>query len=194
MIGEGSKAQGNPRFLAQKSKALRARKTLFFPAPGIEGSPAPDFMLKDKDGKQYSLKDITTTYAVLYFYPKDNTPGCTIEALEFNKALSVLHKLGVSVVGVSGGNEKSKKSFCEKHGLNLLLLSDSDFSASAKYGVYGEKKFMGRAYKGISRVTFILDKDRKILKVFDKVNPATHAAEVIDFLKIGVLKDRVGKK
>ena len=147
------------------------------------GKKAINFILKDKDGKEHFLSDMKTKYTVLYFYPKDDTPGCTLEAIEFTSKLPELKKLGASVVGISGGDEKTKKKFCEKHDLGVLLLSDTHFETSKKYGVYGEKHFMGRKYDGIFRTTFILDKDHKIVHVFESVKPEGHAMEVLSFLK-----------
>lgn len=147
------------------------------------GKKAIDFKMKDKDGKEWSLKDFKTKFTVLYFYPKDDTPGCTIEAIDFTKGMAELKKAGVSVVGISGGNDKTKEKFCKKHNLGVLLLSDTDFKVSGQYGVYGEKSFMGRKYMGISRVTFVLDKGKKVIKVFEKVQPLGHAGEVLDFVK-----------
>ena len=144
---------------------------------------APEFSLKDKDSKIHSLKDIKGDFIVLYFYPKDSTPGCTIEAQQFNKDLSNFKKFNTIIIGISGGDEKSKTKFCEKHNLKLLLLSDSDFKVSKEYGVYGEKSFMGRKFFGISRTTFILDKDHKIINIYNKVNPLAHSEEVLIFIK-----------
>jgi peroxiredoxin Q/BCP len=151
--------------------------------PKKEGSKAPAFSLKDKDGKIYALKDMDEKYLVIYFYPKDNTPGCSIEAREFSKDIAKYKKLGAKVIGVSGGDEKSKTKFCEKNNLKILLLSDTDFNVSEKYGVYGEKKFMGKTYMGITRTTFILDKERKIVKVFEKVKPLGHSKDVLKNLE-----------
>ncbi|MBT3406786.1 thioredoxin-dependent thiol peroxidase [Candidatus Woesearchaeota archaeon] len=145
---------------------------------------APAFSLKDKEGVRHSLKDFDSEFIVLYFYPKDNTPGCTIEANMFSKDSAKYSALNTTVVGVSGGDEKTKSKFCERNRLKILLLSDTDFSVATKYGVYGEKSFMGRKYMGVSRVTFILDNSRKIVKVFDKVKPAIHSKEVLEFLKL----------
>ncbi len=148
-----------------------------------EGSKAPDFSLKDKDGNVFKLYDRNSEYNVVYFYPKDNTPGCTIEANEFSSVLDDFGKLGVGVIGISGGDEKSKKKFCERHELRVTLLSDPDFKVCKNYKAYGEKKFMGRTYNGIFRVTYVLDKDKKIVKVYDKVKAAGHAKEVLEFIQ-----------
>lgn len=143
---------------------------------------AYSFNLKDKDGNSYKLSDFDDDFIVLYFYPKDNTPGCTIEANEFNKALPKFKKLNTKVIGISGGDEKTKQKFCDKHGLKFLLLSDTDFKVSKKYGQFGEKKFMGRTYEGIFRTTFILDKKRNVVEVIEKVKPLGHAKQVLDII------------
>lgn len=148
-----------------------------------EGEKAIDFLLEDKDGEKYSLKDFNSDYLVLYFYPRDSTPGCTIQAQEFTKNLDKFKKLNAFVLGISGGNEETKKKFYEKFNLKVLLLSDPDYSISAKYGVYEEKSFLGRKFLGIKRTTFVLDKNRNIIKVFEKVNPKKHSEEVMDFIK-----------
>ena len=148
-----------------------------------EKKKAPAFNLPDKDGVKLALKDINTKYTVVYFYPKDNTPGCSIEAAGFSKLKPKFDKLGVTIVGISGGNEKSKTKFCNALNLKILLLSDDEnFSVSTKYDVYGEKKFMGRTYMGISRVTYVLDENKKIIKVYENVKPPIHPKEVLDFI------------
>jgi peroxiredoxin Q/BCP len=147
------------------------------------GTEAPDFSLKDRYGKSHSLDNVKSKYTVVYFYPKDNTPGCALEATMFNKDLDRFRELGTEIIGISGGDEASKTEFCEKHKLTLTLLSDNDFSVSRKYGVYDEKSFMGHKYLGISRTTFVLDKDRDIIKVFENVNPVMHSKDVMSFLK-----------
>jgi thioredoxin-dependent peroxiredoxin len=147
-----------------------------------ENAKALDFKLKDKEGKTYSLKDFKEERIVLYFYPKDNTPGCTIEANEFNHDLPLYKKANAVVIGVSGGDEKTKTKFCEKNKLQMLLLSDTDFKVSKAYGTYGEKSFMGRKYLGIGRTTFIIKKG-KVIKIFEKVNPFGHSKQVLDYLK-----------
>ena len=148
-----------------------------------ENSKAPHFKLKDKDENEHQLSKIKADYFVVYFYPKDNTPGCTIEAGMFNKNLKEFKDLKTQIIGISGGDEKSKTKFCEKHDLKLLLLSDTDFSVSKKYQVYGEKSFMGKKYMGINRITYILDKNLKIIKFYNKVKPFVHANEVLEFIK-----------
>ena len=144
---------------------------------------APDFSLKDKDGKNHSLKDIKSKYTVVYFYPRDSTPGCTIEATEFNKYLNHFKRLETTIIGISGGDEKSKTKFCDTHNLKFALLSDTDYKISNKYGVYGEKSFMGKKFMGISRITFVLDKNKKIIKIYDKIKPLIHSNEVLEFIK-----------
>ena len=148
-----------------------------------EGNQALDFTLMDKNGQKHKLSNIKSKYVIIYFYPKDNTPGCTIEAISFSKSFDDFTSLGATVIGISSGDEKSKTKFCEKYDLKVLLLSDQDFSVSNKYGVYGEKSFMGKKYMGISRDTFVLNQDHKVLKVFRGVKPADHIAEVLGFLK-----------
>lgn len=143
------------------------------------GSMAPDFSLKDKDGTPHSLKQVKSKYTVVFFYPKDDTPGCTIEAKEISAALSKFAQSGVTVFGVSGGDDKSKKKFCEKFGLKVTLLSDTDFTVASAYGCYGEKTFMGRTFMGIMRTTFLLDASKRVVKVFDGVKPEGHAAELL---------------
>ncbi len=147
-----------------------------------EGENAIDFSLKDKDNKVHKLSNIKSKYIVLYFYPKDDTPGCTIEAGSFNNNINKFKELNIEVIGISGGNEKTKKDFCAKYGLNITLLSDSDFEVSKKYGVFREKNFFGKKINAIGRITFII-KNGKIIKVFRKVYPDRHIQEVLDFFK-----------
>ena len=148
-----------------------------------EGKIAPDFALKDKDGNIVKLSETNANYTILYFYPKDNTPGCTIEANEFTSVLNDFEKLNVKVIGISGGNKESKKKFCEKNELRVTLLSDPDFQVCKKYEAYGEKQFMGKTYNGIFRITYILDKNKKVIKTFGKVKASGHAKEVLDFVR-----------
>ena len=147
------------------------------------GQKAPSFSLTDRNGKTCTLSDIKGDYAVVYFYPKDNTPGCTIEAIQFNQQLADFKKLKTTVIGISGGDEKSKTTFCNKHDLNLLLLSDPDFATAKAFGSYGEKSFMGRTFNGILRNPYVLDRERKIIKIYDKVKPESHPGEVLEFIR-----------
>jgi thioredoxin-dependent peroxiredoxin len=151
----------------------------------LVGSVAFDFNLKDKDDVNYSLKDLVkkNNFIVLYFYPKDDTPGCTIEAQMFSKDLNEFNKLNTLILGISGGDNKSKEKFCNKFNLKINLLSDIDFLVSKKYNVYAKKQMYGKEYFGISRVTFIIDKNQKIIKIFDKVDPKIHSTEVLDFIE-----------
>lgn len=149
------------------------------------GDRAPSFSLKDKTGKTRSLRNIKSKYTVVYFYPKDDTSGCTLEAKGFTRNLARLRKLGAQVVGISGGNTKSKQHFCKKHRIKVTLLSDPSFKTAKNFKSFGAKKFMGKTYKGIARNTFILDKEKRIIKMFNSVNPTTHPEEVIRFLKKG---------
>ena len=148
-----------------------------------EGKKAPAFALKDKDGKVHRLNGVEADFTVLFFYPKDNTPGCTIEAKSFSADVKKFQRQGAELIGISGGDEKTKEKFCNKHDLNVLLLSDSDFEVSKKYGVFGKKSFMGKTFQGIHRRTFVLDKTKKVIKVFEKVKPAVHSQEVLAFLE-----------
>jgi peroxiredoxin Q/BCP len=154
-----------------------------------EGAKAPKFALEDKDGRVYGVGKEKADYTVLYFYPKDDTPGCTIEAQEFSSNLKDFKSRKASVIGISGGDQKTKAKFCGKYKLQVPLVSDTNFSVSRAYGAYGDKKFMGRSFKGIHRKTFIVDSAGTIAKVFDSVKPEGHAEEVleaIDALRAGV--------
>jgi peroxiredoxin Q/BCP len=142
-----------------------------------------DFKLKNQDLELVELAKVKANYTVLFFYPKDNTSGCTIEAKEFSDHLKDFKALKTEVFGISGLDEKSKKKFCDKQNLKVTLLADPNFTLSKKLKVYGKKKFMGREYLGITRTTFILDKNKNILQVYEKVKPLGHAKEILDFLK-----------
>ena len=144
-----------------------------------EGSAAPAFKTTDQNGDNISLKDLRGQKVVLYFYPKDDTPGCTKEACSFRDAFSKYKKKGITILGVSPDSEKSHQKFITKYKLPFTLLADTDHSIADAYGVYGEKKFMGRTYMGIHRTTFLIDEKGKIKKVFEKVKPEDHADEVL---------------
>lgn len=150
------------------------------------GSRAPAFALSDRDGEIHTLDSIESEYVVLYFYPKDNTPGCTVEAKEFEYLLAKFTKANCTVVGISGGDSRTKLLFCTAQALKrLLLLSDSDFSVAKKFGSFGEKSFMGRKFQGIFRKTFVLNRDRQVVRIFDNVKPEGHAGEVLKFIRSG---------
>ena len=142
------------------------------------GTKAPDFSLTDMNGKRHTLASFPSSYIVLYFYPKDNTAGCTLEARDFSTHAENFRSHGISIVGVSGGDDASKKDFCERSHLTITLLSDTDFSVSKKYGVYGEHSFLGKKFLGISRTTFVLDANKKIVLRYDNVNPQGHASVI----------------
>jgi thioredoxin-dependent peroxiredoxin len=145
-----------------------------------EGSAAPQFSTKDANGDTVSLKDLRGEKVVLYFYPKDDTPGCTKEACSFRDAFSKFKKRGIRVLGISPDNETSHKKFTAKYKLPFTLLADTDHSIADAYGAYGEKKFMGRTYMGVLRATFLIDEKGKIKKIFSKVKPDEHANEVLE--------------
>lgn len=147
------------------------------------GKKAPAFNLPDKDGVKHALKNVNTNYTVVYFYPRDNTPGCTVEAKTFTTYKSRFDKAGISIIGISGGDEKSKTKFCLNNKLKILLLSDADGKIGTKYGVYGEKKFMGKTFIGFKRMSFLLDKNKKIIKVYEKVKSAQHPKEILKDVK-----------
>ena len=144
-----------------------------------EGSVAPNFAAKDENGETVRLKDLRGQRVVLYFYPKDDTPGCTKEACSFRDAFADFKKRDIKVLGVSKDSEASHKKFAAKYKLPFTLLADPDHSIADAYGVYGEKKFMGRTYLGVKRVTFLIDEKGKVKKVFEKVKPEEHAREVL---------------
>jgi peroxiredoxin Q/BCP len=145
-----------------------------------EGTVAPDFTVKDENGETVSLKDLRGQRVVLYFYPKDDTPGCTKDACSFRDAFAKYKKRKIKVLGVSLDSEASHKKFATKYKLPFTLLADTDHAISDAYGVYGQKKFMGRSYLGVNRITFLIDEKGKIKKVFEKVKPEDHASEVLD--------------
>ncbi|MCD6024703.1 MAG: peroxiredoxin [Fibrobacteria bacterium] len=147
------------------------------------GDKAPPFALLDDAGRRVSLKDFAGKALVLYFYPKDSTPGCTQESCDFRDNLNRLKSAGAAVVGVSADSVESHKRFKEKQGLNFPLLSDPDHEALEAYGVWREKSLYGRKFMGIVRSTFLIDGKGKILKVFPKVSVKGHVDEVLAALR-----------
>jgi thioredoxin-dependent peroxiredoxin len=144
-----------------------------------EGDKAPDFAARDAEGNPVQLSDLRGQKVVLYFYPKDNTPGCTKEACSFRDSYSKFKKRGIKVIGVSLDSEASHKKFAAKYDLPFTLLADVDRSVSEAYGTYGKKKFMGREHMGVNRMTFLIDEKGDIKRIFPKVKPETHADEVL---------------
>ena len=145
-----------------------------------EGDKAPDFTTTDQDGNTVKLSDHKGERVVLYFYPKDDTPGCTKEACSFRDADTTYRKKGIKVFGISTDDEKSHQKFISKFQLPFDLLADTDKSIVEKYGVWGEKSMYGKKYMGTMRKTFLIDEKGKIAKIFDKVNVAEHADEVLE--------------
>jgi len=149
----------------------------------IEGVAAPAITAQDQDGKAVSLEEYRGRKVVLYFYPKDDTPGCTKEACAFRDNFPNFNILGVDILGVSVDNESKHKKFAEKFSLPFRLVADPDRHIVEAYGVWGQKKFMGREYMGTSRVTYLINEQGVIEKVWPKVNPALHAEELLNYLK-----------
>ena len=146
------------------------------------GMKAPDFTLLDKDGKSVSLSDFLGKKVVLYFYPKDNTPGCTRQACAFAGAYSEFQRRGVEVIGVSKDSVASHVKFAEKHQLPFVLLADPERKAIEAYGVWQEKKMCGKVSMGVVRTTFLIDEKGMIADVMPKVKPDTNAAEILAYL------------
>ena len=148
-----------------------------------EGDIAPDFTSRDAEGNPVKLSELRGQNVVLYFYPKDDTPGCTKQACSFRDSSDVYEREGVKVLGVSLDDEQSHQAFAEKYNLPFTLLADTDHSVSEAYGVYGEQRYGDKTFLGVARKTFLIDKDGRIKKVFDKVNVEQHADEVLEAFK-----------
>ena len=140
---------------------------------------APDFKLPDQEGKNHSLSDYRGKWLVLYFYPKDFTPGCTKEACAFRDARQEFDKRGVKIVGISKDTVALHKKFAEKYRLNFPLLADHEHQVIEAYGAWGKKKFMGREFFGILRSTFLINPKGEIVKEYKNVNPITHSSEIL---------------
>ncbi|KAA0205696.1 thioredoxin-dependent thiol peroxidase [Candidatus Uhrbacteria bacterium] len=147
------------------------------------GSKAPDFTLPDQNGEMHSLKDVKRKWLLLYFYPKDDTPGCTVEACTIRDNFGAFKKAGITVWGVSADPVKKHAKFAEKYELPFTLLSDEEKGMLKAYGVWAKKKFMGREYMGIFRNSFLIDPNGKIAKIYEGVKPAEHAEEVLADVK-----------
>lgn len=147
------------------------------------GDKAPAFSAPDQEGIVHSLKDYAGSWVILYFYPKDDTPGCTKEACGFRDNLPKFKKMDATVLGVSVDSVKKHAKFVEKYGLPFTLLADEEKEIVNAYGVWGKKKFMGREYMGTNRVSFLIDPKGKIAKIYETVKPDVHPTEVLEDLK-----------
>ena len=148
-----------------------------------ENTKAPVFNLPSTNTKNYSLKDSLGNYVIIYFYPKDNTPGCTLETNDFNKLLPKFKKLNCEILGISKDNLKSHNKFRDKYKIKFDLLADEEIKVLKKYKVWAKKKFMGREFMGIVRTTFLIDKKGKIIKIWSNVKVKDHAKEVLETLQ-----------
>jgi peroxiredoxin Q/BCP len=147
-----------------------------------EGKPAPEFELESDSGETVRLSDLRGRPVVLYFYPKDDTPGCTTEACEFRDAYDVFRDRGAEVLGVSPDDVTSHEKFKSKYELPFTLLADPNHEVAEKYGVWGERKFAGKSYMGITRSTFIIDREGRVASAMFGIKPAGHAAKVLESL------------
>ncbi len=147
------------------------------------GQKAPDFSLLDTDGNKIKLSELRGKKVVLYFYPKDDTPGCIKEACSFRDELPNFDANNAAVFGISMDNQQSHKKFAEKYDLPFVLLCDTKGDVCKKYGIYGLKSLYGKKFWGIKRTTFIIDENRKIMHIFEKVNPENHAKEVLEAIR-----------
>ena len=143
------------------------------------GEKAPDFTLQDKNGKSVSLSDFLGKKVILYFYPRDNTPGCTRQACAFASSYSAFQNINAEVIGISKDSVTSHEKFAQKHSLPFVLLSDPELQAIKAYGVWQEKKLYGKVSMGVMRTTFLIDEKGKIEKIMPKVKPDTNAAEIL---------------
>ena len=144
------------------------------------GDIAPDFTARTQDGETLSLADLKGTRTILYFYPKDNTSGCTLEAKSLRDGKAELARRGYRIIGVSPDSERSHRNFCDKHELNFTLLADTDHSVCEAYGVWAEKSMYGRKYMGVLRTTFIIDAEGRIEKIFEKVRTKDHYQQILE--------------
>ena len=148
-----------------------------------EGDYAPDFLFDDYGGKEVKLSDLRGKRVVVYFYPKDFTPGCSTEAAEFASDYKKFKAEDVEIIGISPDDSESHLKFREKMNVSYFLVPDTDFVISKKYGVYGPKMFMGKEYMGINRTTFLIDRKGVVFKIFKKVKPLGHSHEVLQEFK-----------
>ncbi len=164
------------------SLKLASKKESSMSEPLAVGQSAPDFRVSNDQGQEVSLKDYRGKKVVLYFYPKDDTPGCTIEACNFRDGIAQIQAKGAEVLGVSADSVESHQKFKTKYDLNFPLLSDATKQMVQDYGVWKEKSMYGKTFMGIDRATFLIDENGKIAKIFPKVNVDTHYQEILDSL------------
>jgi len=147
------------------------------------GDPVPSWSGKNENGERLSSEDFTRKKTAIYFYPKDNTPGCTNQACNIRDNYSVLGKEGIHIIGVSADSEKMHQKFIEKQSLPFPLIADEDKSMTKTFGVWGEKNFMGRTYDGIHRTTFLINEEGKIIDIIEKPKTTAHAQEILESFK-----------
>ena len=147
-----------------------------------EGQPAPDFQLATDEGKQVKLSDYRGKKVILYFYPKDDTPGCTTQACDLRDHIQEIDARGAVVLGVSPDDVASHKKFKEKFGLNFTLLADADHAAAEGYGVWKEKNLYGKKTMGVERTSFVIDEQGRIAKVLPRVKPAEHVGQILELV------------
>jgi thioredoxin-dependent peroxiredoxin len=164
---------------------LEPRGSEYAAAVVIEGEPAPDFTLTSDTGERVSLSDFRGKPVVLYFYPKDDTPGCTTQACGIRDRYAEFERADAVVLGVSPDDATEHVKFKEKYGLPFTLLSDPEHKIAERYGVWGEKRYMGRTYEGVSRTTFLIAPDGTVAQVMHDVKPATHADDLLEALASG---------
>jgi peroxiredoxin Q/BCP len=149
-----------------------------------EGEKAPNFSAKDQNGETITLDQFKGTKLVLYFYPNDDTPGCTAEACNLRDNYDALLEKGIQVVGVSADSESKHQKFIDKYSLPFPLIADTEKEVINAFGVWGEKKFMGKVYDGIHRITYVIDEDGTVIKRFDKVRTKEHTEEILEALNM----------
>ena len=145
------------------------------------GDKMPDFEVMDQDGKMVSSKELLGKKTIIYFYPKDNTSGCTLEAKSMRDGKAALAEAGYEIYGISPDSQRSHQNFCAKHELNFTLLSDTEKTMAEAFGVWAEKKMYGRTYMGIQRTTFIIDEEGTIEQIFEKVDTKNHYQQILDW-------------
>ena len=152
--------------------------------PIKQGDEVPQFLTSDDRGLKVSSEELRGKKFLIYFYPKDNTPGCTTQACEFSKLYDKFKSAGITIIGISGGNLGSHQKFQKKYSIPFQLLLDEEYEIAKAFGVYGEKKFMGKVYQGIHRTSFLINEEGKVEKTYLKVRPKGHALELLNELHL----------